>query len=307
MMQSDRKQTFRELREGPFTLEAARAAGVRLFFCALYCEDRHNGERAAGRMKQVLDFTLRVLDEVPLVKSMGDLKALKGDREQVGTLLLLENADALAGELSLVDEIREQGVCFVGLTHAGRNRLADGNGVRYPEGLSDAGRKAVQVLGQNGRVIDTAHLHPRCFWQVLDLATGPVINSHTGIRRVCDLPRNLDLDQAGEIAGRGGVMGITFNPEMLRLEGRAGLEDVFVHMDHVVQKLGPECVGVGSDFYGFHRPAEGLEDVSKVGDLAAILLAHGYGEEAVRGIMGENWLRLLERLFTAGPGDAAGS
>jgi membrane dipeptidase len=90
---------------------------------------------------------------------------------------------------------------------------------------------------------------------------------------------------------------VTFNPEMLTTGGRANLEHVFIHIDVLVQKFGPEGVGMGSDFCGFDQVAEGLEDVSKIPRLGEIMLGHGYGEGAVEKIMGLNWLRLYKSLF----------
>ncbi len=105
------------------------------------------------------------------------------------------------------------------------------------------------------------------------------------------------MEQAKEIIGRGGLVGVTFNPKMLAAEGRANLEHVFIHVDTLVQNFGPDGVGMGSDFCGFKEATEGLEDITKVPQLMDMMLDHGYGEEAVEKIMGLNWLRLYENLF----------
>jgi membrane dipeptidase len=105
------------------------------------------------------------------------------------------------------------------------------------------------------------------------------------------------MQQAEEIIRRGGLVGITFNPEMLTPEGGANLEHVFIHIDILVQKFGPDGVGIGSDFCGFDDFAEGLEDITKIPQLVEMMLEHGYGEGAVGKIMGLNWLRLYESLF----------
>jgi membrane dipeptidase len=92
-------------------------------------------------------------------------------------------------------------------------------------------------------------------------------------------------------------VGITFNPEMLTAEGMAKLEHVFIHIDILVQKFGPDGVGIGSDFCGFDHVVEGLEDITKIPQLVKMMLEHGYGDGAVEKIMGLNWLRLYEGLF----------
>jgi len=296
LMNHGKDVSLGDLDHGPFTLEKAKESGIRLFCTALYCEDRFNGEAALKHLQDILQFTLDRIESVKIVKEAGDLKVLWQDAERMATLLLLENADALAQNLSYLETLREAGVRIVGLTHRGRNRLADGDAVRYGDGFSRAGKGVVSALNENGLLIDVAHLHPVCFWELMRLMEGPVITSHTGVRTRCDIPRNIDLDQAREIVSRDGVIGISFNPEMLSPEGKAALEDVFVHLDILVQEFGPDGVGIGSDFGGFDAATEGLEDIGKVPRLKDIMLEHGYGKEAAEKIMGLNWLRIYQGL-----------
>lgn len=288
---------FGDLEQGPFTLEKAREACLRLFCSALYCEDRFNGEASLKNFEALCEFTLNRIEPAAVIRSGGDLARVLEDPETIGTLLLVENADFLADDAAYAEELRSKGARIVGLTHAGRNRLADGNAVRFSDGLSREGKAAVRALRDNGLVIDVAHLHSACLRQLLRMDEGLLVASHTGIRNLSDTPRNLDLEQIREVLQRGGMIGITFNPEMLSPDGKAGMEDVFAHMDTVVQRFGPGGVGIGSDFCGFDSPAEGLEDISKISALGKHLLARGYGKEAVEGIMGTNWIALFKRLL----------
>lgn len=286
-----------ELDKGPVTLPKMHSAGLRLFCNALYCEDRFNGSGAKAHVRRLVSFTLERLAALSIVKGRRDLEELEGRPGQPRVLLLLENGDALTGDPDLVSELVKGGIRIVGLTHAGKNRLADGNAVRVSAGLTAQGREVLKVLEHRGVAIDAAHLHPVCFGQLLDLFRGPILSSHTGVRTLCDLPRNLDLDQAAEIARRGGILGITCNPEMLRPDGRADLKDVFNHIDVLVQRFGPDGVGIGSDFCGFDRAAEGLEDIARLPALAALMAGHGYGQEAIAKIMGRNWHRFYRTLY----------
>lgn len=297
MMNLSEAPPLSALEDGPFTLNKIREVGLRLFSSALYCQDKFNGEGAVRHLKEILDFTLDRFDEVRIVKGHADLASIQEDPEMVGTLFLLENADALVGNLSFVEEMIEAGVRIVGLTHRGRNRIGDGDGVLVSGGFSPEGMEVIRVLDDVGLLIDVAHLHPKCFWKLLDMFEGPIVSSHTGIRTVCNIQRNIDMQQAEEIIGRGGLVGVTFNPEMLTRVGGANLEHVFIHIDVLVQKFGPEGVGLGSDFCGFEQVAEGLEDVTKIPLLAEMMLEHGYGEGPVEDIMGRNWLRLYGNLF----------
>jgi membrane dipeptidase len=129
---------------------------------------------------------------------------------------------------------------------------------------------------------------------------GPIISSHTAIRELADIPRNLELKQIREIVQHGGLVGISFNPEMISPGGSADVEGVFIHIDAVVQKLGPMGIGIGSDFCGFYDTAKGLEDISGLNHLIGFMLDHGYSEQTVLEIMGLNWLRFFESLFSKG-------
>jgi membrane dipeptidase len=300
MMNRHKDSFLGSFNEGPFTLDKAKKTGVRLFCTALYCEDRFNGETSIGRLQEILGFTLAHFDGINIVKNIEGIVTMKEDPHQLATLFLVENADALAENLTYIPQLKETGIRIVGLTHAGRNRLGDGNAVLYSNGLTEEGRAVISALNENGLVIDVAHLHPKCFRQLLNLFEGPIITSHTGIKEVFDIPRNINLDQAGEIFERGGVVGITFNPDMLSQNEVTGIEHAFVHVDTLVQKYGPDGVGIGSDFCGFDHYAQGLEDITGMTKVVEIMHAHGYGDEAVKRIMGLNWLRFYENIFLAG-------
>jgi len=289
------------LNDGPFTLKKIREVGLRLFSSALYCQDQFNGEESLGHLDEILRFTRDHFDQVRIIKRSNDLENLKKDPHLVGTILLLENADALAGNLTYVEKLIGAGIRIVGLTHRGRNRIGDGDAVLVARGFSLDGMEVIRVLDHHGLIIDVAHLHPKCFWKLLDSFKGTIVSSHTGVREVCNIQRNMDINQAKEVIGRGGLVGVTFNPEMLQPEGKANIEHIFIHVDILVQKLGPDGVGIGSDFCGFERATEGLEDVGKVPRLMDVMLEHGYGEEAVAKIMGLNWLRIYECQFSLSP------
>ncbi len=288
---------FDNLESGPVTPETVKKSGVRLFTTSIYCQDIYNGEMAFKHFQKNYDFTQRILENVIHVKGMGDIPEINDNKESIGTLFLLENGDALAHNNSLILSLRDRGIFIVGLTHTGTNRLADGNLVMHSDGITPEGREVVHVLQDNNILIDVAHLHPSCFWQLMDLIETPCVSSHTGIRERCNIPRNLDIEQIRQISDRGGLVAVTFNPNMLSPDGEADLEDIFIHIDTVVQKFGPDCAALGSDFCGFKTYAAGMEDFTGVSKLAKIMKAHGYQGEAVDKIMGLNWLRIYEGLL----------
>ena len=84
---------------------------------------------------------------------------------------------------------------------------------------------------------------------------------------------------------------------MLSSECKADVPLVFAHLDTLVQKLGPEGMAVGSDFCGYGHETHGLEDITGLSNLKEIMSVHGYGEDAIKGIMGLKWLRFYQSIF----------
>lgn len=274
--------------DGPFTPARLAAGGVRMLTSALYCADAGNGPAAAGQLAALIAADERLLGGLPPVRTGADLQAAWCGGPP-GRLRLLENADALL-EFGVAAACAA-GIVTVGLTHVGANRLADGDAVAAPRGLTVAGRRLLAELAAAGRVVDVAHLAPPGFREVVDGYSGPLACSHTGLRAFCDRPRNLDAAQLAALFARGGVVGLAFAPGLLADRGETDLEEVFRQLDWLVQRFGAEQVGIGSDFGGFGGVCRGLEDHSRLPALAQRLERAGYPDAAIAGIMGENWRR----------------
>jgi membrane dipeptidase len=289
---------FAGLADGPVTLRQLKRAGVRVVVGALYCTDACNGPgRAAGHLRELLAAAARQLTGLVPVRTAADLESCWRGEAGPGLLPLLENGDALA-DLE-PGELEGHGLRVVGLTHAGANRLADGSGVAHPGGLRPAGRRLLAELSRRGWAIDTAHLADPGLAEVLADYAGPLLCSHTGLRRFCDRPRNLSDAQLRALFARGAVVGLALAPEMLTGTQRCSLEDFFVQLDWVVQRFGDAGVALGSDLGGFEGACAGMEDHGALGALAERMRRAGYPEETVGRIMGGNWQRFYARLLAA--------
>jgi len=290
-----RQQASPALAAGPFAPSRLAAGGVRVMASALYCADTCNGPAAAGHLAELIGAEDQFLGNLPLICTRRDLEKAWGDTGPPGRLRLLENADALL-EFGVAAACAA-GIVTVGLTHVGRNRLADGNAVADPGGLTVAGQCLLAELGDAGRVVDVAHLAPPGFRQVLDRYPGPLVCSHTGLRHFCNRPRNLDNGQLAALLGRGGIVGLAFAPGLLATAPGIDLDEVFRQLDWLVQRFGVEQIAIGSDFGGFDGVCKGLEDHSRLPELAGRLEGAGYSPVAVAGIMGENWRRFYSRVL----------
>ncbi len=211
---------------------------------------------------------------------------------KTAALLSIEGADVLEGEVGVLRMFYRLGVRMVGLVHSLRNQLADGvTDARTRGGLSAFGVEVVEELHRLGVLIDVSHLNDAGFWDLLDVSTQPIVASHSNSRAVCAHARNLTDDQIGALADRKGVMGINFAPSFVH-PTRADVARVVDHIDQIVELVGADYVGLGSDFDGIRSTPLGLEDVSKLPNVTQELVRRGYPETEIRKILGENHLRV---------------
>ncbi|HEX3393053.1 MAG TPA: membrane dipeptidase [Acidimicrobiales bacterium] len=174
---------------------------------------------------------------------------------------------------------------------------------RPGRGLTGEGRELVQALNGARILVDLAHIGVRGFWDALAVhdRTQPAIVSHTGVRAVHDLWRNVDDDQIRAIADLGGVVGIMFHAGFLGEPFWAGrAEAVVAHIDHVINVAGEDAVAIGSDFDGLIVPPADLRTVSGLPVLAQHMLDRGFSAERVGKVLGANYLGVMSRIR---PGD----
>jgi membrane dipeptidase len=267
--------------------------------CQVFAISGERGRVPSHSLRTALEMIGRFYDEceasqgtlVPVTRSGEITKAKKAGR--VAAMLSIEGCDVLEGSVEALRVYHRLGVRIVGLVHSIRNELADGVADRRTcGGLSEMGAQAVAELNRLGMIVDISHLNDEGFWDVMELTRVPVIASHSNARAVCDHPRNMTDDMIRALAGNGGVMGMNFAPAFVH-PTRATLGGVVDHVDHIVELVGPDHVGLGSDFDGIPSTPEGLEDVTKIPGITRELLKRGYGEDDVRKILGGNHLRLI--------------
>lgn len=246
-----------------------------------------------------------------------DVAEFEADR--VGFVLHWEGAAVIRESLAPLRGAWREGLRSIGLTWNAPNGLADGCGEPRGGGLTQLGKAVVLEANRLGMMVDLSHLSDRAMRDVLEVAEAPPMASHTNARAVHDHVRNLPDADLKAIAEKGGLVGICAYPPMLSA-GEATLEDMVRQIDHMVELIGPEAVGVGADFIDFidrswaesaifwpYRDAlvqpfpRGFETLEAYPNLSAALRDRGYGEEAVAGIMGGNFRRLLKQILPVRP------
>lgn len=211
-------------------------------------------------------------------------------------VLGIENGYAIAKDISNIRRYSGMGVAYMTLCHNGDNDICDSaRGTSEHNGLSSFGRDVVKEMNRVGMMIDLSHASEKTFYDVLELSACPVICSHSSSRALCDHPRNLTDHQMKTLAQKGGVAQVCMYGGFLKKGGEATVIDAVNHIMYMVDVMGVERVGVGSDFDG-GGGLPGLEDASWFNSLTRRLIAEGLTFDDLKKIWGENFVSVWSRI-----------
>ncbi|NLA14938.1 MAG: membrane dipeptidase [Bacteroidales bacterium] len=226
-----------------------------------------------------------------------DLKA----QGKVAMLLSIENAYCLGEDISLVDHYYDLGVRMIGLTHNGDNCVADAgtDSTQTHGGLSAFGYEVIRRMNRLGIIVDVSHASRQACLQAVEASQTPIMASHSGVYALKPIPRNLTDKEIIAIAKKGGVIQISIGRYFLSTlpKAQVGLPHLVEHINYVVELVGIDHVGIGSDFDG-GGGIVGVEDMGKMKAITRALLEEGYSESEIRKLWGDNVLRVMEAAET---------
>jgi membrane dipeptidase len=229
----------------------------------------------------------------------------------------LEDSGPLGGDLDRVRQFYDLGVRTMLPTYNHRNAAGCGCLDATDDGLTGYGRDLVREMNAVGMVVDGSHCSVRTGLDLCAVSAKPVVYSHSCMRAVWEHPRNITDEQARACAATGGVVGITGVGIFLG-PNDASVEALVRHVDHAVDLVGPEHVGLSTDFPFDHEdfnrelrdnahlfsdwftrwgPIDFLppEKLFTVGD---VLRGRGYPQDAVAAILGGNFRRVAGQVWT---------
>lgn len=222
-----------------------------------------------------------------------DLPRLKRDGKKA-VMLAIENGYAIGKDLSLLRHFRDRGIVYMTLCHNGDNDICDSaRGQGEHGGLSAFGREVVREMNRLGLMVDLSHAAKSSFYDALELSDAPIVCSHSSCRALCDVPRNLSDEQLKALAKKGGVAQVTLYKGFLRKEGEATILDAIEHLNHMVNIMGVEHVGIGTDFDG-DGGIPGCASASEAINFTRRLMSERYSEADIAGIWGGNFLRVMQ-------------
>ena len=263
---------------------------------AVYQPIKITGEEGKGFFKtQYNQYCERILKS-PLISSAKSGEEIKENAEKdiVSAILTVENADFLQNDLSGIDALERIGVKFMGLVHNGENCLGyncsdDRAYSALP--LKPFGKEVIERLYHTQITADVSHLGEGGFKDVADISGKPFIASHSGCREIFDHPRNLWDHQIKSIAESGGVVGTVFYSVFLNGKDHTKIEDIILHISHIIKVGGEDSVALGTDFDGIECGLF-LENASGM-TLFAEELIKRFGYSVAEKICFKNALRVI--------------
>jgi len=234
------------------------------------------------------------------VKGISDLEQAWGS-DALAVVLHIEGAECIRKDLSNLKRYYDLGVRSLGITWSRPNAFGQGVAFGCPSspdqgpGLTEAGKSLVRECNRLGVVVDLAHLNEKGFFDVAALSTKPLVVSHSNAHALCPSARNLTDAQLDAVKRSNGIVGVNFEPSMLRPDGKPGepatLAHLADHIEYIARRAGVEHVGLGSDFDGAGTP-EGLEDASCLTALWPELETRGFVRDDLDKIAHGNWMRI---------------
>jgi membrane dipeptidase len=228
------------------------------------------------------------------------------DNGEIAAIMHIEGAEPIDRDFYHLDMFRRAGLRSIGPVWSRSNRFGHGVPFRYPSsgdigaGLTDDGKRLVNYCDANGILIDLSHLNEAGFWDVAKISQKPLVATHSNAHEISPHSRNLTDRQLAAIAESDGMVGLNFAVAFLRPDGRmeadTGFDIMLRHLDHLIEHLGEDRVGLGSDFDGTTVP-QAIGNAAGLPALRSAMIAHGYNADLMTKLCHANWVNALGRIW----------
>lgn len=251
--------------------------------------------------------------EYRLVATVDDILVAK-QQGQLAVSFNLQGTNALGGNADLVSLLYDLGVRQMLLVYNKKNFVGDGCHERTDGGLSEFGIRLVAEMNRVGMIVDVSHTGYRTSMEAMEISQKPIVFSHSNPKSLWEHDRNIRDDQAKACAATGGLVGVV-GVGIFMGDNDASTELFARQIDYYVDLIGPDYVGLGLDYVydveaeqaymaSIESPPRGNYDKmtaffrpEQLPELTELLLKKGYAETAIRGILGENFLRVARSVW----------
>lgn len=250
-------------------------------------------------------FDLEARGALTVCRSAADIRAAL-DAGKVAAILHIEGAEAIDPDFHTLEVLYQAGLRSVGPVWSRPTVFGHGVPFRYPAtgdtgpGLTDHGLRLVKRCDEMNIMLDLSHLNEAGFWDVARQSTRPLVATHSNAHALCPHSRNLTDKQLAAIRESDGMVGLNFAVAFLREDGKmladVPLEQMLRHLDYLIEHLGEDRVGFGSDYDGAVVP-EALTSCAGLPELRRAMAMHGYDDALMSKLCHGNWLRVLEQTW----------
>jgi len=241
-------------------------------------------------------------DQIELAFHPEDVGRIHTANKKVA-MIGMENGYPIGKDLGNLTKFHDLGCRYITLCHDGHNQICDSHASRNEPvsvhgGVSEFGKKVIKEMNKLGIIIDISHMSKQSMLETVMLSGSPVIASHSSCQALCNVSRNLDDEQLLALKENGGVIhivGISYFIKKAKFPP-ASVKDLVDHIDHAVNLIGIDHVGISSDFYQSQSCLDGWKDAGETFNVTLELVRRGYSEEHIAKIWSGNCLRVWEEV-----------
>jgi membrane dipeptidase len=300
-------------------LQARHKSGYSFVSLTMAVDDDASPASIYGRLAKMRYELSKQPAKFALIDTVEDIRAAK-KADKLGLGFHFQGSEAVGRDLANVGAYYKLGVRWMLMAYNFQNNVGTGciEAQKNDLGLSAFGKDLIREMNRVGMIVDCSHSGYRTTMDAMSTSTQPCIFSHSNARALYEHPRNIRDDQIKACAQTGGVIGINGVGAFIGEPKEVSLDTVVRHIEYVVDLVGPQHVALGLDymtpahvkvlidFYsGDTMPKVGLAPEVPWGFLhpsatpllLSKLLAKGYSPDVVRGIMGENFLRVAASVW----------
>ena len=278
-------------------------------------------------------------DRLMVIENSSDIIKSKAENK-IGIIFGTQNTEFFGRDINLLYGFKKLGLRIVGLAYNKANLVGVGCGGNdapfgvgigetYDAGLTMFGRKVIEKLNELNILISLSHVGYKTSMDAIELSNDPVAITHSNCRALRDIYRNKSDEEIYALAEKQGVMGMTVSSKFLVDQGGVNgstLQDLVAHINHVVDLVGVDHIGIGTDISEFETQEyfdevklgsyfktypeqmvdgadlrmyypEGIRSISDSCNITRALVASGFSDQEITKILGLNWLRLFEKVW----------
>ncbi|MBQ3422580.1 MAG: membrane dipeptidase [Romboutsia sp.] len=248
-------------------------------------------EFAQKEINKSKDFLAIALNYDEFVKGLSENK--------ITAMMHLEGAKGLEDNIDNIKELYDFGIRTLSLTWNEENKFATGVLGNEKNGLKPMGKSLIKQCEELGIIIDVSHTNDNTFYDIYDYSTKPIIASHSNVREICNVKRNLKSEQIKLVKETNGIVGINSYANFIHEDiEKRDLHHLVNHIDCIVDLIGIDSVCFGFDYCDYLggsnlNTTKNLENASKSQNIIYELSKRGYKKNDIEKISYKNFLRFI--------------